>query len=383
MMRAPLPSLRHLFNSATRIAAGVLAVIATLAPALAQQQQVRTADRINANTLTVISGNVNGTYLSIAYDLSAVLDDGDNLRILPVIGKGGGQNVVDVRYLKGIDLGITQAPLLEQLRRAGGLGDIHEKIAYIAKLFNEEMHLVVRSDITSIEQLQGKKVNFSDVGSGTQLSTRNIFALLGLKVEEVNLGQADAFEAMKRGEVAATVLIAGKPAGAMAKLKLTDGFRLLPVPYAKALQQSYLPSEFAAEEYPGLIEPGQKVPSIAVSAILVAYNWPKDTDRYQRIAKFINAFFPRVQAGDFSKAPRHPKWREINLTAVVPGWNRFPAAEDWLQRTRAQASSGRENFQKFLETRQKPSDATAMSAAERTRLFEEFEKWNQLRATNR
>lgn len=358
-------------------------MIATLAPALAQQQQVRTADRINANTLTVISGNVNGTYLSIAYDLSAVLDDGDNLRILPVIGKGGGQNVVDVRYLKGIDLGITQAPLLEQLRRAGGLGDIHEKIAYIAKLFNEEMHLVVRSDITSIEQLQGKKVNFSDVGSGTQLSTRNIFALLGLKVEEVNLGQADAFEAMKRGEVAATVLIAGKPAGAMAKLKLTDGFRLLPVPYAKALQQSYLPSEFAAEEYPGLIEPGQKVPSIAVSAILVAYNWPKDTDRYQRIAKFINAFFPRVQAGDFSKAPRHPKWREINLTAVVPGWNRFPAAEDWLQRTRAQASSGRENFQKFLETRQKPSDATAMSAAERTRLFEEFEKWNQLRATNR
>src|SRR4051812_8288479 len=57
--------------------------------------------RVNANTLAVISGNLNATYISIAYDLSAVLDDGDNLRILPVIGKGGGGNIRDVRFLKG------------------------------------------------------------------------------------------------------------------------------------------------------------------------------------------------------------------------------------------------------------------------------------------
>jgi TRAP transporter TAXI family solute receptor len=369
--------LRHVtMLCAVLVAAGVGV---QTSPAFAQ----RTADRINANTLSVVSGNINGTYLSIAYDLSAVLDDGDNLRILPVIGKGGGQNVVDVRYLKGVDLGITQAPLLEQLQRAGGLGDIRDKIVYIAKLFNEEMHLVVRSDITAIEQLQGKKVNFSDVGSGTQLSTRNIFNLLGIKAEEVNLGQADAFEAMKRGELAATVLIAGKPAGAMSKLKLTDGFRLLPIPYAKSLQQAYLPTVFSAEDYPGLVEPGQKVESVAVSAVLVAYNWPKDTDRYQRIARFINAFFPRVQAGDFSKAPRHPKWREINLTAVVPGWTRFPAAEEWVVKARTQtaAGPGRESFQKFLDARQKAGGASAaLSEAERARLFEEFEKWSQSRA---
>ena len=173
-------------------------------------------ERINANTIAIVSGNLNATYLTIAYDLSAVLDDGDNFRVLPVIGKGGGQNIRDVRFLKGVDLGITQSILLNHFRRTNEIGNIDDKIVYIAKLFNEEMHLVVRADsgITSIEQLGGKKVNFSDIGSGTQLSTRDIFERLEIKAEEVNMGQADAFEKLKSGEIAATVLIAGKPAGA-------------------------------------------------------------------------------------------------------------------------------------------------------------------------
>lgn len=357
--------------------AALLGVAALPGAAVAQHS----ADKLNANTVAVISGNLNATYLSIAYDLSAVLDDGDKLRVLPVVGKGGGQNIVDVRYLKGVDLGITQAPLLDQLRR-GGISDLKEKIVYLAKLFNEEMHLVVRREINSINDLQGKTVNFSDVGSGTQLSTRNIFNLLGVKVHEVNLGQADAFEAMKRGEVDGTVLIAGKPTASIGKLKAADGFKLLPVPYAKPLQEAYLPTTLTAEDYPGLIEPGQKVDSVAVSAVLIAYNWPKNTDRYQRIAKFTDAFFTRVQAGDFTKSPRHPKWREINLSATVAGMTRFPGADEWLRENIDQSAvARREDFQTFLEARANADGKSGvLSEAERTRLFQEFVKWNQTRS---
>src|SRR6187431_1641200 len=139
-------------------------------------------ERINSNTIAIVSGNPNATYMTIAYDMSAVLDDGDEFRILPVIGKGGGQNIKDVRFLKGVDLGITQSNLLGTYKRSNEIGPIDDKIVYITKLFNEEMHLVVRADsgIASIEQLAGEKVNFSDVGSGTQLSTREIFGLLGV-----------------------------------------------------------------------------------------------------------------------------------------------------------------------------------------------------------
>src|SRR5207244_13541656 len=142
------------------------------------------------------------------------LDGGEDFRGLPVIGKGGVQNIKDVRFLKGVDLGITQSNLLGYYKRNNEIGPIDDKIVYIAKLFNEEMHLVVRADsgITSIEQLQGRKVNFSDVGSGTQLSVRAIFERFGVKPEEVNMGQGDALEKLKAGEIGATILIAGKPA---------------------------------------------------------------------------------------------------------------------------------------------------------------------------
>jgi TRAP transporter TAXI family solute receptor len=306
-----------------------------------------------------------------------VLDDGDEFRILPVIGKGGGQNIKDVRFLKGVDLGITQSNLLPYFKKTNEIGTIDDKIVYIAKLFNEEMHLIVRADsgITSIEQLAGKRVNFSDVGSGTQLSTRDIFERLGIKAEEVNMGQADAFEKLKSGEIAATILIAGKPAGSMAKLKAAEGFRILPVAYPKPLQNDYLPTAFTAEDYPGLIAPGEKVETVAVGAVLVAFNWPKGTDRYQRIEKFVERFFPKL--AEFQKPPRHPKWREANLAAVLPGWKRFEGADEWLKRRDQQVQVERQQFDRFLAGRN-PKPAVP-NADDRDRLFQEFLQWTKAR----
>lgn len=349
-------------------------------------QVIRLGEEINQNTIALVSGNLNATYLSIAYDLSAVLDDGDNLRILPVIGKGGGQNIRDVRFLKGIDLGITQSNLLNAFRRSGEIGNLDEKIVYITKLYNEEMHFVVRADagITSIEQLEGKRVNFSDIGSGTQLSTRDIFERLGIKPIEVNMGQGDAAEALKRGEIAATILIAGKPTASTSKLKTSDGFKILPVAYSKPLQNDYLPATLTHDDYPSLVKEGETVDTIAVGAVLIAFNWPRETDRYRRIAKFIEAFFPRL--AEFQKPPRHSKWRETNLSATLPGWTRFAAAEEWLQKNRTQAqapapnTSERTQFNEFVAARgSEASLATAGNPDERERLYRDFLIWKQAR----
>jgi TRAP transporter TAXI family solute receptor len=337
-------------------------------------------ERINSNTIAIVSGNLNATYLSIAYDLSAVLDNGDEFRVLPVIGKGGGQNIKDVRFLKGVDLGITQSVLLTGYRKSNEIGPIDDKIVYLAKLFNEEMHLIVRegSGITSIDQLAGKKVNFSDIGSGTQLSSRVIFERLGIKAQEVNMGQADAFEKLKSGEIAATVLIAGKPAGSMTRIAAADGFRILPIPYRKPLQEDFLPATLTSSDYPRLIEKDQTVESVAVSAVLIAYNWPKGTERYRRIQKFVENFFPRL--ADFQKAPRHPKWKEANLAATLPGWTRFDGAEEWLKKKAAQppAVAEREQFDRFLQARSQAS-SNAIAPKEREELFKEFMQWSKTR----
>jgi TRAP transporter TAXI family solute receptor len=331
-------------------------------------------ERLNANTIAIISGNLNATYLTIAYDLSAVLDNGDEFRVLPVVGKGGGQNIKDVRYLKGIDLGITQSNLLNTFRRTNEAGYIDDKIVYIAKLFNEEMHLVVRAEsgINSIDDLAGKKVNFSDIGSGSQLSSRDIFEKLGIKVQEVNMGQADAMEALKKGEIAATILIAGKPAASMAKIATSEGFRILPVPYRKPLQADYLPATLTSDDYPRIVDKAQPVDTIACGAVLIAYNWPEGSDRYRRIQAFVDNFFPKL--AEFQKAPRHPKWKETNLSATLPGWTRFKGADDWLKQ---QPIAQRDQFDRFVAARR--PDA---SSQERDQLFRDFMQWRNARGSS-
>jgi TRAP-type uncharacterized transport system substrate-binding protein len=286
----------------------------------------------NENTIGIISGSINSddTYLHVATDLASVLNDSDNLRLLPVVGIGGSQNIRDVRVLKGIDIGVTQVNILNNFRRSMEQeGIFDDKIVYICKLYTEEAHLVVRSNITSIEQLRAQRVNLDELGSGTNNSMRDVFQSLNVKIDEVSMTQVEAFEKLKSGEIAATVLIAGKPARSMTRLRLADGLHFLSIPISSSLlTTNYLPTRLTHEDYPDMIPTGQAVDTIAVTAVLISYNWPKNTDRYRRVQRFVDAFFPRIS--EFQKPPRHVKWREVNLAANLPDWKRFEPAEAWI-----------------------------------------------------
>jgi uncharacterized protein len=337
-------------------------------------------EQVNSNTVAVISGSPSSdaTYLQVAYDLAAVLNDGENLRILPVVGIGGPQNIRDVRSLKGIDIGLTQTSILNNFRHSNELLGVHDnKIVYITKLFNLEAHVLVRADTTSLEQLQGKKVNLDELGSGTNYSIREVFKRVGIKVEEVNMTQGEAIEKLKSGELAASVLVAGKPALSMLHVRPSDGLSFLPIPYSKDLGTNYLPATLTHDDYPDIIPAGQSVDTIADGAVLIAFNWPKGTDHYQRIERFINALFPRIAA--FQKPPHHAKWREVNLNSTLPGWTRFEPAEDWLNSNRPQTATDqrRAQFDAFLDSRGLSDPQHALeNSAQHDRLFEEFLRWS-------
>ncbi len=306
----------------------------------------------NENTIGLISGSPNSddTYLQIAYDLADVLNDGDNLRILPIAGIGGPRNIRDVRYLKGIDIGLTQTSILNNFRRSNErMGQTDDKIVYIAKLFTEEVHLVARANVTSIEQLRGLKVNLDAKGSGTSYSMRDVFKAVGIEIEEVSMSQAEAFEKVKSGEIAATVLIAGKMVRSMSKLNSADGLHFVPVPYPPQLIVDYYPSTLTHDDYPDVIAAGQSVDTISVGAVLIAYNWQKkaNADRYRRVQRFVEAFFPKI--AEFRKPPRHAKWREVNLATKLPGWSRFEAAQTWLDNQHAEASAEQQGVRQTVK----------------------------------
>ncbi len=253
------------------------------------------AERANASTVTVISGTVSGTFIQIANDMSFVLDEGDRLRILPVIGKGAEQNLYDVLLLRGIDIGIVRSDGLEALRQDKRLPGADKDVAYIARLFTDEAHLIAGPDITDIRQLADKRVNFDLQGSGANYTGRLIFERLGIPVEATNYDQPTSYEMLKRGELAATFQMSGKPIPAVANLPADSNFHLVSVPYESRIADLYLPARFSREDYPSLVGADNGVETVAVSSILAVYNWPEKTDRYAKVARFVDAFFSKLR----------------------------------------------------------------------------------------
>jgi len=331
-------------------------------------------ERLNKSTLTIMSGGLQSTNLAITHQLSEALGDGDDLRIVPMVGAGGARNIRDVRFMKGIDLAITETSLLARLRRSAEIGPLDDKIVYLAKLFNEELHIVVRADsgLAGIDDLKGRTVSLGEAGSGTQLIAHDVLDRLGIAVHEVNMAAIDAIERMDTGEIDAVAVIGGKPIPAVAQ---RSGLRLIAVPFAKPLRDEFLPAALTSEDYPGLVEPGRRVDTVAVGTVLIAYNWAKDTDQYKKIRKFVGAFFPQI--AKLQAAPNHPKWREVNLAATLPGWPRFAAAETWLAlRKDAAPVEARAQFDEFVRAR----GGQAGSDEDHEKLFQEFLQWSEARA---
>ncbi len=355
---------------------GLICLVIVPSAALSQDNHSARVAAANQGTVSIISGGIGGTYIRIATDLAAVLDNGEKLRILPIAGKGSMQNIHDILYLKGIDLGIVQSDVLAYIKRERLYPGIEKRLRYVTKLYNEEFHLVAREDITSIEQLAGQKVNFGNEGSGTHMTASTIFDSLNLNVQPTNFDQALALEKLKAGEIAAVAYVTGKPARAFADVRPQDGLRLVSIPYNEALQQNYLPSSFTEQDYAAMVPPGTEVETVAVGAVMAVFNWANGSRRYKKVERFIEAFFS--QFADFQKSPRHKKWHEVNLAAKVPGWERFGAADVWLESNAQVASVELEStFQQFLDNQSDTTTGAQLSASEREELFQQFLRWQE------
>src|SRR6266404_67436 len=214
-------------------------------------------EKMNAWTVGLAGGLLEGAPIRLAAEIARVVDDGPNMHVLPIVTRGATENLNSLLYLRGVDAAIINS---------------------------------------------------------------------------------DALEEMRKGEMAAVIFITSKPVDAFVRGRWEPGFKFLPVTYESKFEDYYLPATLEASEYPNLIKQGERVSTIAVPTVLVAFNWPAQSNRYQRVARFVDYLFSRI---DKLQAPGFdPKWKSINLAATVPGLFRFSAAQEWLDRQarRARAS---------------------------------------------
>jgi TRAP-type uncharacterized transport system substrate-binding protein len=285
--------------------------------------------RLNAWTIGLAGGLLEGTPIRLATDIARVVNDGVDMHVLPIVTRGPTENVNDLLYLRGVDAAIINSDSLEEYKSQ--VPQIQGRITYITTLFPSELHIFVRPEIGSLQDLVGKKVNFNTQGTAAAYSGPLIFSRLGLEVEKMFIPHPVALEQMRRGEIAGVVFVTSKPVDAFLKGKWDAGFKLLPVEYGSKFEDYYLPSYLDPTDYPNLIAKGDRIATIAVPTILSAYNWRTGSDRYRRVARFVDHLFSRV---DKLRAPGFdPKWKEINLSAKIPGLERFRAAQQWIDRS--------------------------------------------------
>lgn len=337
-----------------------------------------TKERLNANTVTLISGTIGGTYVQFGADLASVLDDGDQMRVLPIVGRGSVQSIADILYLRGVDVGIIRADTLDYLERKGYTGSIKNQFAYITKLYNEEMHVVAPTSIRSLADLNGKRVAIDLPNGGTFVTAITIFERLGIKPNYAYIEQRIAYDKLKRGELDAVIAVQGSPSKAVSQIR-GDNLHFVPIPYSAPLQADYLPAVLRAEDYPALIPPGGRVDTVAVPAILAAYNWPAKSERYHKVERFVQAFFDKLSR--LQQPPFHPKWKETVLNAPLKGWTRFPAAQEWLDQHAVATNTTnttREKFDSFLATQAAASGTrTPRTPEQNEALYQQFLKWQK------
>jgi TRAP-type uncharacterized transport system substrate-binding protein len=336
--------------------------------ALTEQQQ---KDRINAWTVGLAAGRLEGAPIQFAAELARVLDDGDNMRVLPIVTRGPFDNVYDLLYLRGVDAAIVYGDVLDYFKGKPEFANAWRRINYLMSLFPSEVHIFVRPEINSLQDLAGKVVNFNTEGTAAAFSGPIIFKKLGIDVKATFIPHNVAMEKMKQGaEVAATFWVSSKPLAPFLKAKFPEGFKFLPIEYSDKLEY-YTPAYLESSDYPNFIPAGERIATVSVPAVLAVYDWPKDTERYKRLLRVVDYLFDRFDR--LQKEPGyHEKWKDVNLAAAVPGWQRFRPLQEKLDKSAVAAP----RLVDPVQARAQAARAAPNDPAEQERLFKQFLDWS-------
>ncbi len=361
------------------IRAGLLFGFAILAGSSAQAADPR-YDRTppnNRGVIQLVTGGSAGASIRIAEDLASVFDDGATRRLLPVIGRNAIQNYSDLTVLRGIDMAILQADVLDGMRQQRAVTGLENTFTYVTRLYSEEFHLLARDGVNSVADLAKRKVNVDVAGSGTVITAERLFALLGVQVDAQHERQEVALEKLRKGEIDAMAFVAGKPSSLFLGQGNYEGLHFVSIPAPAPVAAVYSAATLTAQDYPGLVKADTPVTTVSVGTFLAAANLAPDSDRNKALNGFVDIVF--TQFATLLEPGHHPKWKETDLYADLPGWKRFPAAQQWLDKNKVVAKAPVQDtkavFKSFIDTRQQAVGSAPSSDARRQELFDEFQKW--------
>jgi TRAP-type uncharacterized transport system substrate-binding protein len=351
-------------STALRIAFALLVGIAFSQEAAAAKRGAN-----SGNSVTIITTGGEQGSMPAAADLADILDEGEELRVLPMVGRGPVQSLTDLLRIKGIDAAIVPADALAYAERHKLLKGAAKKVRYAAKLGLRDIHVIARSGVRSLADLKGKKVDLGLTDEERFCGASLLFEMLAIEVEAASGPASIAVERLKKGEIDAAVLYGGKPLAALAGIATKDGLTILPIPSHAELARIYAPQIFDGKDYPGLIGGKDMVESLSVGMVLAVYDWPAGSAGAKKLEALTTTLFA---SGDLlHEGKRRAEWRDVNLTASVQGWTRYGQAEAWLKKSPQPAPALESEFTSYV-ARAEPSGSGGEEA-----LFARFLAWQK------
>jgi uncharacterized protein len=326
----------------------------------------------SADWLGVIAGDEAGSETELAGEMAELVTAHAPFRVVPVPGDSGFKNISRLLNDPHIDAGFVSTDVLTDAKTQSALPDLAAKLNVVARFCPQEVHVLAKADIDSLAQLAGKRVNFGPDGGSSAATATALFRALNIEVEPVALDDREAIKQLTHGAIAASVMVGAKPMPLITELPARDGLHLLPIAFEAGLEDAYLPTGFDHDDYPNLIEMETEIPSVATGLVLLAAAAKDDQGHADRVARLVDIFFSRFD--ELKTDGRHPKWREINLAASLPGWTRAPAAEAWLKQH--QDESARKDSQAKLEAGAGQS-TLPVGLNQREVLFKQYIEWQR------
>lgn len=311
----------------------------------------------------IMTGGPTGTYIQFGRDIAA-LGKTCGLNLNVVESAGSLENFSALRNRRNTQFGIVQSDVLEYLKtyeaQDAQIQQAVRGVRIMFPLYNEEIHILARRDIADIRGLAGRRVAIGKVDSGTYLTASLMLDILGIKdAQRLEYTQDQALPLLEQGQIDAFFYVAGAPASLFVKNNIdASRFHLLPI-RDEALMRTYTPTTIPAGTYSFQNEP---VSLVSVKAVLMTFDYEPGKNAYHRESCRSVSDFSRLILDGLERlqGEGHPKWKQVNLTAVPPGWRVGACVRRGLESdykptcAAAPVSSNNEQYLDLLKQRLKP-----------------------------
>ena len=291
-----------------------------------------TPSLIAAQELGIITGRTKGTYYQFGLNLAELMKS-HRMKLNVYDSTGSVQNIFAVYKAPGVQLGIVQSDVLAfvaKIQTDPVLKRIAVKTRMVFPLYNEEVHLVGRREITDFDGLADRVVAIGEEGSGTYLTARILFEVSDVKPREMrSIGTDEALAQLKQGKIDAMFYVAGLPVKLFAEdVTAGDGLALIPITN-KSILEFYPSTEVPAKTYTWQ---DQATTTIAVKAVLVSYDFRTQT--CANVGEFAKILYDNL---DWLRANGHPKWKSVDLNVPVKGWEQYDCVKRAIQSAKGSA----------------------------------------------